>query len=182
MFPNSPPSASLQSLCPSCHLGCRGPHSRRTAGAPPAAPAPSRESPLRKNPKVESQAELCNPPPRPRPAPMKSNDSPCCVFGCSFLSKTSCCISFRRSSSFILHESKASLTNSDTGGLVETSTSSLPSEGGDGRTLFQPYIAIFNSFMFYFLQTNTTHLIGFCFGVVHCSFLMRCICTEDKNT
>lgn len=41
-----------------------------------------------------------------------------------FLSSTSCSISFLKSSRFRLHASKASLTNSDTPGLVEISSSS----------------------------------------------------------
>lgn len=50
VFPNSPLWASLQSPCPSCHLGCHGPHNCRTAEAPPAALSPSRQSPLGKHP------------------------------------------------------------------------------------------------------------------------------------
>ena len=42
----------------------------------------------------------------------------------SFLSRTSCSISFLRSSWLMAVESKASLTNSDTPGLVEISSSS----------------------------------------------------------
>lgn len=50
-------------------------------------------------------------------------NSPSCGEVSSFLSSTSCSISFFRSSWLMLHESNASLTNSETPGLVEISSS-----------------------------------------------------------
>lgn len=120
--PNCPPLASLRSPCPTCRRGLQYHPTRHTPGVPPAALSPSQQSPL-KNPKcwVNHRTWLFfffdN--------WVKQNDSPCCVFGGSFLSRTSCSISLRRSSLLILHESKASLTNSDTGGLMETPSASF---------------------------------------------------------
>lgn len=88
-----------------------------------------------------------------------NKDSPSCMFGSFCLSRTSCSISLRKSSSFILHESKASLTNSDTSGLVEISSSSFhyrirAHNDTHFRTTLLRMISFHFSWVFFFFLTS----------------------------
>lgn len=109
-----------------------------------------------------------------------------------FLSSTSCSISLRRSSSFILHESKASLTNSDTGGLVEISSSSFHnrnrrrSESNSnpilvGLLLYDEFIMIFSFIYGFYSLSAKTYLTCLWFGAVDGwgSFLFHYICRNN---
>lgn len=109
---SSPPSASPQSLAPSCRPGCRCRPTRRTPEAPPAALSPSPESRLKNPPQKTwrvTQQNKTNPGWMKPTHPAASGPEPAAPCLCARRPRLTCCSQIRILCPFVTRQTLISV-------------------------------------------------------------------------